>query len=161
MKLLLIGHAEHGKDTVAEMLAEMHGITYRSSSEMANEIFIFEALKGKYGYQTKEECFKDRKSKRKEWHDLICEYNANDKARLAKDILAHADMYIGMRSNVEIQECQRQGLFDLILGVFDPRKPLEPKESFDIDFWVMPDIIIPNSSSLEDLWSRLCKLSIQ
>jgi hypothetical protein len=44
-------------------------------------------LKVKYGYKTSEECFEDRVNHRSEWYDMICEYNLNDKAKLAKGIL--------------------------------------------------------------------------
>ncbi len=80
---------------------------------------------------------------RAEWHDLIKNYNNPDKAKLAKEILKHNDMYVGMRSQAEIDKCIEDGIFDLIIGVFDPNKPLEPKDSFDIDLFSSSDIIIP------------------
>lgn len=156
-KLLIIGHARHGKDTAAEFLAEMYGVSYKSSSVAASEIFLYDALKGRYGYQTPDQCFEDRVNRRAEWHDLICDYNKNDKARLAKDILGIADIYVGMRSNEEVAECLRQGLFDLVIGVFDWRKRLEPADSFSIDIWECADMIIPNSTSLEDFKGRIAK----
>lgn len=155
MKLLIIGHARHGKDTVAEMIAQDFGLTFESSSQAAADIFIYERLKDKYGYKTPEECFEDRVNHRAEWHDLICEYNAEDKARLAKGILERADMYVGMRSSAEIRECLEQDLFEYVIGVYDPRKPHEPKDSFDIDLFADADLIIPNGSSLEDLHNRV------
>jgi hypothetical protein len=103
------------------------------------------------GYVTRDQAFKDRVNFRKLWHDEICEYNKDDKARLAKAIMVRNDVYVGMRSNVEIEECIHQGVFDLIIGVYDPRKPLEPKDSFDIDIFKESNIIIPNAGTLEDL----------
>tara|TARA_R110000737_G_C14624761_1_gene494606 strand:- start:33676 stop:34170 length:495 start_codon:yes stop_codon:yes gene_type:complete len=155
MRLLIIGHARHGKDTVAEMINENFGLTFKSSSQAAAEIFINEALKEKYGYESPEECFKDRVNHRAEWHDLICDYNRFDKALLAKGILESSDMYVGMRSDAEIEECLSQGLFDLIVGVYDPRKPHEPEDSFDINLFEKADLIIPNGSTLEDLEYRV------
>jgi hypothetical protein len=46
---------------------------------------------------------------------MICEYNLNDKAKLAKGILEITDCYVGMRDRNEISECINQGLFDLIV----------------------------------------------
>jgi hypothetical protein len=155
MRLLIIGHARHGKDTVAEMINENFGLTFKSSSQAAAEIFINEALKEKYGYESPEECFKDRVNHRAEWHDLICDYNRFDKALLAKGILETSDMYVGMRSDAEIEECLNQGLFDLIVGVYDPRKPHEPEDSFDINLFEKADLVIPNGSTLEDLEYRV------
>jgi len=142
-KLLIIGHMRHGKDTVAEIIEEHTGMSFKSSSEMAAEIFIYDELKDKYGYSSFIECFEDRMNHRAEWHDLIKNYNDPDKAKLAKEILKHNDMYVGMRSQVEIDKCIKDGVFDLIIGVYDPNKPLEPKDSFDIDLFASSDIIIP------------------
>ena len=142
-KLLIIGHMRHGKDTVAEIIEEHTGMSFKSSSEMAAEIFIYNKLKDKYGYSSFIECFEDRMNHRAEWHDLIKNYNDPDKAKLAKEILKHNDMYVGMRSQVEIDKCVKDGVFDIIIGVYDPNKPLEPKDSFDIDLFASSDIIIP------------------
>lgn len=59
-KILILGHARHGKDTLAEILNKEYGMTFMSSSQAANEIFLFDELKNKYGYKTKEESFNDR-----------------------------------------------------------------------------------------------------
>lgn len=117
MKLLIIGHARSGKDTAAEYLRDNFGITFESSSMAAARIFLFDQLKHKYKYKTIKECFEDRIHHRKEWYDLICEYNEQDKLRLAKEILKESDMYVGMRSRKEVLEAKKQGLFDLILWI--------------------------------------------
>jgi len=158
MKLLIVGHARHGKDTVADMIKQHFGLEHKSSSEAAAEIFIYDVLKKKYGYKTPKECFEDRVNHRKEWHDLICEYNKDDKARLGKGIMEHADIYVGMRSSAEIRECIRQNLFDYVVAVYDPRKELEPKDSFDIDIWTDADVVIPNGGDLWDLRVKVYKI---
>jgi hypothetical protein len=158
MKICLLGHMQHGKDTLAEMMQARYGFTFESSSLAASRIFLYDALAPVYGYTTPEECFKDRVNHRAEWHDLICDYNTPDKARLAKDILATSDMYIGMRSHEEIKVCKEQGLFDVIIGVYDPRKPEEPKDSFNINLWEEADFVIPNAGTLEDLNQKVCNL---
>lgn len=157
-KLLIIGHARHGKDTVAEMLSK-YGLTYKSSSEMAAEIFIYDKLKDKYRYRSFEECYEDRMNHRAEWYDLICEYNKTDKAALAKEILKLADCYVGMRSRYEIEECLKQGVFDLVIWVDrSEHLPLEPKSSFDIDK-SCADIVIDNNYSLDKLQSTIDRLA--
>lgn len=157
--ILLLGHARHGKDTFAEMLQELYGYTFESSSVAAARIFLYEELKEKYGYQDFQACFEDRVHHRQEWHEAIVRYNTPDKARLAKDILTTSDIYVGMRSNAEVEECLRQGIFDLVIAVYDPRKPDEHKGSFDIDLWQRADIVIPNSGTLEDLRKRAILLA--
>jgi len=160
-KLLIIGHMRHGKDTVAEMIEKNTGMSFKSSSEMAAEIFIYDELKDKYKYSSFMECFEDRMAHRAEWYELIKDYNKDDRAKLAKKILEKNDMYVGMREQQEIDKCIEDGIFDLIIGVFDPRKPLESKSSFNIDLWKSSDIIIPNNNSLEDLRTRINKFCLQ
>jgi hypothetical protein len=154
-KILIIGNARHGKDTVAEIIKKQFGLNFESSSVAAARIFIYDALKNKYGYTSPEECFEDRVNRRDEWYQLICGYNEVDKARLAKMILEKDDMYVGMRDDAEIQACIDQGIFDLIIGVYDPRKPLEPATSFNIDLWAVSDIVIPNAEGLLELNYRV------
>jgi len=86
-KFLIIGHARHGKDTFAELLQEQFDFKFKSSSQAAAEIFIYDELKEKYGYKTPEECFEDRVNHRAEWYNMICDYNKDDRAKLAKSIL--------------------------------------------------------------------------
>lgn len=160
MKILVLGHARHGKDTVAEMLKQEFNISFESSSIAAAKIFIYDLLKEKYGYANFRVCFEDRINHRTEWHDLIVDYNKDDAARLAKDILEKSDCYVGMRSDREFKECQKQGVFDLVIGVYNPRVPLEDKSSFDIDFWSACDIVIPNNSSIEELRRRVKMLAV-
>ena len=158
MKLLIIGHARHGKDTVAEMLSKNFGLTSKASSMAASEIFIYDLLKEKYGYKTPEECFEDRVNHRAEWYDLIVEYNSEDRTRLASKILERYDIYTGMRNSIEIEKCQEKGLFDFVIGVYDGRKPHEPKDSFNIDLWEAADFVIPNGGTLEQLEDKVGKL---
>jgi dephospho-CoA kinase len=73
--IIIIGNFRHGKDTVAEIMKNLYGFNYESSSVAACKIFLFEALKNKYNYSTIEECFEDRGNHRAEWYELICEYN--------------------------------------------------------------------------------------
>jgi len=154
MKLLILGHARHGKDTFAEILNEHFGLKFKSSSVAASEIFIYDELKHKYEYKSPEECFEDRVNHRQEWHEMIVDFNKDDRARLAKEILKQADCYVGMRSGLEIEECVRQGLFDLIIWVdASDRLPLEGKESFNIDE-SYADVIIPNNGTFEEFKAR-------
>lgn len=126
---------------------------------MAAEIFIYDELKEKYGYTSFIDCFEDRMNHRAEWHELIKNYNNPDKARLAKEILKYNDMYVGMRSQAEIDKCIEDEVFDMIIGVFDPHKPLEPKDSFDIDLFASADIIIPNpTDELEKTRKKVKKM---
>jgi hypothetical protein len=157
-KLLIISSARWGKDTFGEILNEEFGYTFESSSQSAANIFLYDLLKDKYGYSTPEECFEDRVNHRQEWYEAICEYNKDDKARLAKGILERSDCYIGMRDREEIEECISQGIFDLVIWVdASERLPLEDASSFNIDK-SCADIIIDNNGSLSEYRERVIRL---
>lgn len=148
-KLLILGNARHGKDTFAEILRDRFGLKFVSSSQAAADIFIYDTLKEKYGYKTPEECFEDRMNHRQEWYEMICDYNKDDRARLAKGILSMADCYVGMRDRDEIVECMKQKLFDIVIWVdASERLPLEDGSSFNIDK-TCATIILENNETLE------------
>jgi len=157
-RLLIIGHARHGKDTFAEILEEHYGLKFVSSSQAAADIFIFDELKDKYGYETSVECFEDRVNHRPEWYEMICDYNKDDKARLAKGILEMADCYVGMRDRGEILECMNQKLFDIIIWVdASERLELEEASSFNIDK-KDADFIVDNNGTLEQFTDKVIRI---
>lgn len=157
IKILVLGNMRHGKDSFAEILNEEFGIRFQSSSQASADIFLYDALKDKYGYKTPEECFEDRVNHRPEWKQMICDYNKDDRAKLAKAILKDSDCYVGMRDKEEIDECMRQGLFDLIIWVdASERLPLEPASSFNIDK-TCADIIIENNGTFEEFKDKVLR----
>lgn len=157
-KLCIVSHARSGKDTLAEILREEFGYTFESSSQAASRIFIYDRLKGKYGYESPEECFEDRASKRPEWFELIREYNLNDKAALAKVIMQDSDAYVGMRDKDEIDSCLEQGVFDLVVWVdASERVPDEPSSSFNITK-KSAHFVIENNTTLEDFREKSIKV---
>lgn len=150
MKILIMGHMRSGKDTLGELFNKNFGMTFKSSSEMANEIFLYNQLKDKYSYTTSEECFEDRVNHREEWYQAICDYNKDNRVRLAQDILSRTDCYVGMRDKEEFNECVKQKLFDLIIWVdASKRLPLEPGTSFNINM-SDADIILENNGTFEE-----------
>jgi hypothetical protein len=76
---------------------------------------VFPVLKERYGYQTEQECFDDRRNHREEWYQLIREFNAVDKARLCKHVLEKSDMYVGMRDYEEF--VASRPLVNLVIAV--------------------------------------------
>lgn len=156
-KLLIIGNARHGKDSLAEILRSKYGMAFESSSQSAADIFLYDLLKDKYGYKTSEECFEDRINHRQEWYEAICEYNKDDKARLAKGIVERTGCYVGMRDREEIRECIKQGLFDLIVWVdASDRLPEELTTSFNIDK-SCADVIIENNGTYEEFYEKVLR----
>ncbi len=151
MKILILGNARHGKDTLAELWAEHFGTTFKSSSEMAMELFLFDKLSEKHGYKTMQECFEDRVNHRQEWYLSICEYNKDDRARLSKDILKEHDCYVGMRDLDEFEASK--GLFDAIIWV-DATKRLGSSENTNKIPMGTADMIITNDGTFEEFQTK-------
>ena len=150
MKILILGNARHGKDTLAELFNQHFGLTFMSSSQASADFFLYNQLKDKYGYTTSEECFNDRVNHREEWYQAICDYNKDNRARLAQDILSRSNCYVGMRDKEEFNECVKQKLFDIIIWVdASKRLPLEPGTSFNINM-SDADVIVENNGTFEE-----------
>lgn len=152
LRLMVMGHGGHGKDELCKLM----GLNYQSSSQAANDIFIFEALAPKYGYETELECYLDRHNHRAEWHDLICDYNRDDKARLAREMLKTSPVYCGIRCDQELAAIKAEGLYDLYIWVdASDRKPPESRDSMKLTKQDA-DIIVDNNGTLADLqWRAL------
>ena len=151
MKILILGKMRQGKDTLAELLNEYYGMTFKSSSEMANELFIYDKLKNKYGYNSPEECFEDRMNHREEWYLMICGYNMQDKSRLTKDIITKYDCYVGMRDLDEFNASKH--LFDLIIWV-DASKRLPSKDTTNKISIDEAHIVLTNNGTYEDFKAK-------
>jgi hypothetical protein len=151
-KILIIAPMRAGKDQLAEILRDKYGMTFQSSSYAAAELFIFDIMKDEHGYETVDDCFNDRHSHRDLWFKLICEYNKEDKAKLAKYIVSTSDIYVGMRDREELIECKRQGVFDIIYWVDSSKRVLhkEPLSSCTVTE-DLADYTVNNNGSLKQL----------
>ena len=158
-KILVIGWARHGKDTVAEILQQDFGMKFISSSLFAAEKVMmpfFEKIGVPYG--SVGDCYDDRGTSnemRAVWFEQIQKYNSPDKSRLASEILEESNLYVGMRCEKEFEASQH--LFDYILWIDASGRdvPKEPESSMTIEF--DPDIMweIKNDGSLGELRQRV------
>lgn len=156
--ILIIGHARHGKDTFAQILADCWGFKFESSSMYCAKNVIFPRLSSKYGYKTIEQCFEDRINHRAEWKDLISEYNQEDLTKLTKAILEINNIYVGMRGLDEFQACKEQGLFDLVVWIDDSyRKAPESKDSNELTR-DLADVVVWNNGDINNLTLEACKV---
>jgi len=166
-KVLVIGHARHGKDTVSEMLLNDFGFNFTSSSWFCAERVMLPYFQQKVTdwlnfadvnepcptvYHSAEECFDDRHNHRKEWYDQISAYCRPDASRLARGIFAENDIYCGLRSSREFHAVKGGGLFDLCVWIDSSGRGIAPedKESCTIEPW-MADVVIDNSGDLLEL----------
>ena len=149
-RLLILGYARQGKDTVAEILRRDHDFKFVSSSEFVGREIIWENW-GRMRYPDFETMFADRVNWRKLWMEMISLYNTPDKAKTARTMLERGyDMYVGMRRLDELQVAR--DLFDYVVWV-DRSKHLPPEiDSMDITREnAKPDYVIDNNGTLEDL----------
>jgi hypothetical protein len=151
MKLMVIGYARHGKDTVCELLRSLYSYNFQSSSMFCAELFIYDTLKSKYGYSSIEQCFEDRHNHRQEWFELIRDYNKPDAARLGRELYKNYSIYCGLRNKTEFHALRNSGVFDYSIWVDrSDHLPPEPATSISVEPW-MADFIIDNNATLEEL----------
>lgn len=152
------GYGRHGKDEAAVYINNLTGLSYKGSSLAAAEIFIFDALKDKYGYASYEECFQDRHNHRAEWYNLIAAYNNPDLTKLAQGIFKSNRIYVGIRNRQELDACRKS--MDVTVIWIDASERLPPESDKSCTVGIdQADIIIPNNGSVAQFHKRLHKLS--
>lgn len=172
-KVILMGYARHGKDTVAEMLRDRYGLRFVSSSQFCAERVVLPAVRKMWErfngasptrveqpavgpYASPLECFDDRANHRKFWFDTITAYNTPDLSRLGREIFQDFDVYCGIRNHREFHALKNAGVFDVAIWVDASGRglPAEGKDSCTVEPW-MADFVLDNSGSLEDLSRNL------
>ena len=157
MKLLICGHAQHGKDSVADLLCDFNAYTASSSS-----FFVIKKLEKQMckdlGLSTAAEVYEKRSLHRQYLYEIIRDYNSPDKARLSKEILNEHQIYVGMRDLEEFNASKH--LYDLKIWVDASGRgvPLEPITSFNIpkdEF----DVIIENNGTYDQLVYKVARLA--
>lgn len=155
-KIILLGHGRHGKDTVADLLRDRHGFNPMGSSLFACERVVLPWFRtAGWPYPSLQACYADRGNHRATWFDLICAYNRDDPARLARELFAAGhDVYIGMRSAREFAAAR--DLADVVVWVDAlERLPAEPADSFDLDPAAVCDWRISNNGTPAELEERV------
>ena len=162
MKLVVVGHARHGKDTVANMLHLWGGLPAESSSWIAAERFVYAALTAEgYKYKSLQACWESRVTKemRTKWYNLIVEFNKDDPTRLMKLIFEKNDIYVGLRNRDEFLAGKLERLFDLSIWIdASERLPEESGDSMTLSKQDA-DIIIDNNGTLTDLHHKVYALA--
>jgi hypothetical protein len=155
-KIFVIGHGRHGKDTVGEIIQEICGLTFESSSMFCAEHVVTPWLE-KLGitYDSLDECYEDRINHRVAWYEAIRAYNEGNEARLASAIFDKYDMYVGIRSRIEFLEARP--LSDLSIWV-DASERIPQIDPTCKILATDCDIIIDNNGTKEDLRERMVRL---
>lgn len=159
LKLMILGCARHGKDTVAEILRDNLGVTFQSSSFAAAEKVMvpYFAAKG-ITYASLDECYADRVNHREEWFHQIRAYNTPDLTRLAREIYATNDVYVGMRNAEELEAVKAAKMFDYSIWV-DRSKHIAPEPVFSNSIRPeMANYILDNNGTLKELKTKTIAL---
>ena len=160
-KVIVIGHARHGKDTLCEYLRGKYNITFQSSSLVSAIHVVFPILRDKYAYKDINECFNDRVNHREEWYQLIKDFNTPDKTKLADIIFASNDIYCGIRNYEELDAILEKYDILILWVAASLRKPLEADSSFNIPinkYYSHPKVsmqILLNNSTKEKFYEYI------
>lgn len=157
MKLIVMGHGRHGKDTVAEMIHNLYGYPFVSSSWWYGKHVVWpelQAMDGEQGaprYQSFEDAYADRANHRRMWFDIIKAHNDSLHNIAAVQLFHDYDIYVGMRNRWELHALHNAGAFDAAIWVDASRRlPLEPDTSITVEPW-MADYILDNNGTLDEL----------
>lgn len=186
-KLLILGHARHGKDTVAEILQRDYGFSFTSSSLFCAEHVIWEAVNNPTAalehhvaagcpglteselgselammrdqqYANAVDCFNDRGNFRTAWFALIAGYCYPEKERLTREIFEENDIYVGIRNKREYYAAVNANIVDGVIWVdASERVDQEPMASCTVEPW-MSNWIIDNNGSEEELHRNVHQL---
>jgi hypothetical protein len=162
LKIMVIGHGRHGKDTVSEILEEEYGYKFISSSLFCADKVMYPISKNSKTsitrprftlpwYSSVETCYADRHRHLSTWYEAIKAYNEFDPTRLGTDLYSEYDVYCGLRNKTEFHAMRNAGLFDVAIWV-DRSDHVEPEEesSCTVEQW-MADFTIDNNGDLGDL----------
>lgn len=159
IKLMIVGPAQHGKDTVAELLSEYLGLTFMSSSLFCINKFIFDILGPEYGYSLPYHLYENRDFHRTELYNLISDYTKDDLSKLSRELFKEDNIYVGCRNREEFLKSKEESLFHLSIWVdASERKTMEPPTSMTIKK-SDADIIIDNNGTLNQLKDKLKSLA--
>lgn len=151
MKVLILGHARHGKDTAAEILSKDFGLTFISSSYAALSV-IYPVISLVTGETDPEKLFTNRFHHRELWKRCISLYNTPDKSALVRKVLEQADIYVGMRCPVEFTATE--DLFDWIIWI-DRGRYQRADQTMGIEFDPARMVRIDNNGTVEELKEKL------
>lgn len=132
MRILIIGHKQHGKTELANCFERLANLRYLDSSYFAGRRAVFHHFP--HGsYKSYAECHADRNNHRKFWHDKILDYNTPDRTRLAREIWARCPVYVGMRNREEFLAIEKDLPPDIVIWCDASKiRPLESEESFQL-----------------------------
>ncbi len=159
-RILIIGHAQHGKDTVAEMLRDFYGIRFASSSQFAINKAVWPMVQGRGSWESAEALYADRANHREMLYHASRAYNLIPGPSLAEQMFDEGyDCYVGMRSPEEFAVSRH--VFNAVVWVdASKRKPLESPASMGLTV-SMATHFVNNNGNLLRLQERVKDLAYE
>ena len=156
MKLFILGHGRHGKDTVGDILADRLKLRVISSSwflmEKAVKPYLIEQG---ITFSSDQEMFDRRGEYRSEWKEAIRQYNTPCKSRLSRELFAEGDIYVGLRDREEYEASRH--LADLSIWVdASKRKGVEVTNDLTARD---ADVVIDNNGTEEELRKKMLRFT--
>ncbi|PSV00976.1 hypothetical protein [Photobacterium kishitanii] len=155
-KFIVMGHKQHGKDSFCEYLRDNYGVTFASSSYTALEVFLFESIKGQFGYKTIDEAYEDRDNHRELYFNKISKFNEdNGLDTLGKIIFKNKDGYCGIRNRKEFVALKNANEFNISIWI-DASERLEPENGSSNELTKNDaDIVITNNTTRKDFQEKI------
>lgn len=184
-KILVLGHAEHGKDETCILLERYGDLAFTSSSMFCaervikpillsakdtadfaawratdpnhHEGLLYEMAQMGQVADSPMDLYADRKNHRAMWYDMIRWFIREDRARLGREIFAENDVYCGLRSAEEMVALMRTGIVDHVVWVdASHRMPPEATDSCTVTKG-MADTVIGNNGDVAALNRNVVK----
>ena len=154
MKIMVLGHKDHGKTTVAEMLHSRFGFRFTDTTKGVVELTKAFIRKNPQPGIPEFECLygSNKDSVRAVMVKALADYNQKNPSRFIKEQYKVCDVYAGCRSSTEYEAAK--DIIDFTFWVQDPRKE-ENDPTMDIVFDPNTMIHINNNGSLLQLECNL------
>lgn len=132
MKIAIMGHARHGKDSAAKILCNlMKKPEHIEGSFILCERFIYPMVGHLMGYKSIRQCWNDRDNHRALWYEMIKAINHTDAKRAANTVFDVQTIYTGIRTYKEYHAIKHD--LDACIWVdASKRLPLESPSSNEI-----------------------------
>jgi hypothetical protein len=160
MKIMVLGHKNHGKTTVANMLEYKFNFPFVDTTNYVINItrsFIYNnenpnVRDTKTVADFDHKLVTDKDSVRDLMKCALNEYTKDDPIRFIREQLTRSDVYAGCRSSIQYNAAKE--LIDLVLWVRDDRQE-ENDPTMDIQFDENEMILLNNSGTLLQLERNL------
>jgi hypothetical protein len=161
MKLRINGYARHGKDTVADIIADMYGLVKPDASRVIARWLVTTRLpKDWYTYkdgssmpmdEQVEACYLDRINHRTGWYNFVSDAGPET---LCMEVMRQGDIYVGERRRESFE--LTKPLFDFSIWVTSEKRGLPPEPVSSCDLTQEGhDYIIENDGDMEDLLEKV------